>query len=350
MMHSRFASLALSIALVPTLSSPRIVVDTPAPELPELTASSWVLYDADAGVTLASHNADRQRPMASVTKIMTALVVMENAGLDESVRVSATAEAVGESEIGLFVGEVWTVGELLAAMMVRSGNDAAMALAEHVGGSVRGFAEMMNAKAEQLGLEDSSFVNPHGLDATNHFTTANDLRVMAEAALKHPYLVRLGRTEQIEFKADPRGIPRVANTTNKLLGVYPGVVGLKTGFTSRAGLVLVSVLEHNGRTLIGVVMRSSAHFDDTRELLDYGIRTVSLRDRYLAPLLAPEGGGTNNGGPVPSWSEEEEARLFAAGALPTGDWATTSFRAGDLGRSIEAWMRSVLPVTLGGSP
>ena len=348
MMRPGVAVLAFSLALGPGFTPPSIVADLAPLELPELTAKSWLLYDADTGVTLASHNADEARPMASVTKIMTALVVLENAGLEEPVRVSARAEAVGESEIGLFVGELWTVGDLLAAMMVRSGNDAAMALAEHVGGSVQGFAEMMNAKAEVLGLESSHFVNPHGLDASDHYTSASDLRMMAEAALKHPFLARLARTRRIEFTADPQGKARVAKTTNKLLGVYPGVVGMKTGFTSRAGLVLVSVLDHNGRTLIAVVMGSTDHFGDTRELLEYGAQTVTLRDRFVAPLLTEEGGGGPNG-PGPLLTDLEAARLAAVGEISDGAWATTPFRATDLGQEIETWLRSITPVTLGGT-
>ena len=175
--------------------------------------------------------------------------------------------------------------------MVRSGNDAAMALAEHVGGTVEGFADMMNAKAEALGLENSHFVNPHGLDARDHYTTASDLRIMAEAALSHPYLSRLARTLEVEFKPNPLGVPRIALTTNRLLGVYPGVIGLKTGFTSDAGRVLVSAHDHNGRTLIAVVMGSANHFADSRELLDYGSQVLSLRHRFIAPLLFEEGGG-----------------------------------------------------------
>ncbi len=348
-MRSRVASIALVVALGPALSPPRIVADVETPEFPEITAQSWLLYDADAGVTLASHNADEPRPMASVTKMMTALVVVENAGLDETVRVSATAEAVGEAEIGLFVGELWSVADLLAAVMVRSGNDAAMALAEHVGGDIKGFAAMMNAKAEQLGLQNSHFVNPHGLDAAEHYTSATDLRMIAEAVLKNPYLSRLARTREVEFKPNPRGVARVAVSTNKLLGVYPGVVGLKTGFAAKAGRVLVSVLEHNDRTLIAVVMRSANHFADSRELLDYGVRTLTLRDRFIAPLLAEEGGGAVGPEPLPLWTDLEIARLSLVADVPAGDWATTVFRATDLGQTIEAWLRARTPITLGGT-
>lgn len=348
-MRPGIALVAVTFSLGPLLIPPAIVADVPVPELPEISAAAWLLYDADTGVTIAEHNAHEPRPMASVTKMMTSLVVVENAALDETVRVSARAEAVGEAEIGLFVGELWTVADLLAAVMVRSGNDAAMALAEHVGGTVEGFADMMNAKAESLGLEASSFANPHGLDDPDHFTTASDLRIMAEAVLRHPYLSRLVRTLQVEFKPNPKGVARIANTTNKLLGVYPGVIGVKTGFTSKAGRVLVSAHDHNGRTLIAVVMGSDDHFADTRELLDFGSQVLSLRDRFVAPLLTEEGGGLGPAGePIAEFSPDEAARLARIIEVPAGQWATTSFRATDLGQQIETFLRSMTPITLGG--
>ncbi len=139
-------------------------------DAPELSAVSWIVYDDTNDVVLTEHLADQEQPMASVTKLMTALVVVDNAAINEFVLISPTAAATGEAEIGVVPGELWTVHDLLAAIMVRSGNDAAVALAEHVGGSVAGFAAMMNAKAAELGLEHSHFVNPHGLDAEGHYS------------------------------------------------------------------------------------------------------------------------------------------------------------------------------------
>jgi D-alanyl-D-alanine carboxypeptidase len=340
-----FAAVALASS---SLWSSAPVLPEPAVEQPpELTARTWILYDADTGVVLAARDADQERAMASVTKIMTALVTIENAELDDRVRVSARAAAVGEAEIGLYAGELWTVRELLAAIMVRSANDAAVALAEHVGGSVEGFAAMMNEKAAQLGLEHSQFVNPHGLDAPDHYTSAADLVVMAEAALEHPYLAQLARTKLVTFRPTPEGVNRKAQSTNKLLGVYPGVVGLKTGFTARAALVLVGATEANGRKLISVVMGSHAHFDDTRKLVDYGLRSMTLRDRYMAPLVREEGGGATEGSLVPL-SQTERARLMAVSPLPDGRWATTTFERTDLANRIRGWMLSVTPAAVGG--
>jgi len=348
-MIDRFTSIVAAFALVaPFPILPATVANSsPDPELPTLTAPAWILYDADAGVVIASQGADEERPMASVTKIMTALVVVENADLDELVRISASAAATGEAEIGLVQGERWSVADLLAAVMIRSGNDAAVALAEHVGGSIEGFADLMNAKAESLGLQHSHFVNPHGLDTEGHYTSAADLVVMAEAALADPYLARLARTSRITFKPDPSGVSRVANSTNRLLGLYPGVVGLKTGFTNDAGRVLVSVLQRNGRTLIGVVMGSEDHFDDSRKLLDYGYEFMDLEGRFLVPLIEEEGGGGTPG--VPELSPLDRIKASTAPALADGQWSTADFRDTGLGREIAAWLRSTMPVVVGGS-
>jgi len=170
---------------------------------------------------------------------------------------------------------------------------------------------------------------------------------MTKAALEDPYLARLARTRLVTFTPSPTGVARRANTTNRLLGVYPGVVGFKTGYTGRAGLVLASVLEQGDRTLIAVVMGSEGHFDDTRELLDYGARTLTIHDRLLAELVPEQGGG----GALPSGitlSSKELAQLDVISNLPDGSWAVNTFETTDLGYRIRDWMRSVAPVTLGG--
>lgn len=341
------AVVALAVSFGSLWSSAPVLPEPSTEEPPELTARTWILYDAESGVVLASKDAETERAMASVTKIMTALVAIENADLDEPVRVSSRAAGIGEAEIGLFADEVWTVRELLAAIMVRSANDAAIALAEHVGGSVKGFAAMMNEKAAELGLEHSRFVNPHGLDAEGHYSSAADLVVMAEAALDHPYLAQLARTQLVTFRPTPEGANRKAQSTNKLLGEYPGVIGLKTGFTSRAALVLVGATEVDGRRLISVVMGSHAHFDDTRELVDYGVRTMTLRDRFLAPLVREEGGGASEGTLVPL-TATQRARLISVEPLPDGQWAKTTFERTDLANRIRDWMMSVTPTAVGG--
>ncbi len=341
---------SLAAAVVVTLSvvvppSP-VPVTASHPEPPELTASNWVLYDATGDVVLAEQDADVSRAMASVTKVMTALVVRDHAALDERVRISETASAVGESEIGLVPGERWTVRDLLYALLVRSGNDAAVALAEHVGGSVEGFAAMMNDKAAELGLTESAFVNPHGLDAEGHYSSAHDLAVMARVLLQDDVLAEMVRTRRVVFKPAPDGSARTVSNTNHLLGEYPGIAGVKTGFTGRAGKVLISALQTPERLLIGVVMGSEDHFADSRELLDYGERLVTFEDRWRRPLLLEQGGA---GLGDPTLGEEERTRLLAVPPLPAPDGPLTDLRSTAAGAEIEARLRDLLPVVLGGS-
>lgn len=337
------AVLSLGVA-VPTPPAP---VSAAPPELPELTADAWILYDATADLVLAGRDIDTARAMASVTKAMTALVVRDHARLDELTRVSAVAADVGESEVGLFAGERWSVEDLLYAIMVRSGNDAAFALAEHVGGDVAGFVEMMNTRAAAMGLANTSFANPHGLDADGHYSSPRDLAMLGAAVLEDPVLARMARTRRVVFKQAPDGTARIVDNTNHLLGVYPGVAGVKTGYTGRAGLVLISALVTPERTLIGVVMHSEAHFDDSRELLDYGSRFVTLRDRFDSPLLPEEGGGAVAGGL--DLDETARTRLQAVLPLSADRDRVASLADTTTGRLLDARIRSLLPVVLGGA-
>jgi serine-type D-Ala-D-Ala carboxypeptidase (penicillin-binding protein 5/6) len=343
--NSALTGLAVTMMLLPPPGGVPQSLDSLAP--PSITAPEWIVYDATSDVVLAAKNPDGERAMASVTKIMTALVVRDHTQLDDRVRASHAAVSVGESEIGLVEGEVWTVRDLLEAMLIRSGNDAAMALAEHVGGSIDGFAAMMNAKAISLGLTHSHFVNPHGLDIDGHYTSARDLSIMAKALLDDPVLAEIVRTRFVAFRADPSGVARQARTTNRLLGVFPGVVGVKTGFTNNALRVLVAALQRNGRTIITVVMGSEDHFADTAELLAYGFGAVTLRDRLAAPLLAEEGGG--GVGEPQRFTPSEKARLEAVLALPDGQATLTAPNGTERVTRIRAFLRSIAPVLLGGS-
>lgn len=327
--------------------APPAPVSAEPPELPEVTADAWIIYDATSEVVLAGKDIDTARAMASVTKAMTALVVRDHAGLDELTRVSAVAADIGEAEVGLFAGERWSVEDLLYAIMVRSGNDAAIVLAEHVGGQVAGFVELMNARAAEMGLENTSFANPHGLDAEGHYSSPRDLALIGAAVLDDPVLARMARTRRVVFKQAPDGTARIVGNTNHLLGVYPGIAGVKTGYTGRAGLVLISALVTPERTLIGVVMHSDEHFDDSRELLDYGSRVVTLRDRFEAPLLPEEGGGAVTG----DVALDETARIRLAAVLPlsTDRGRVTALAGTTTGRLLDARLRSLLPVVLGGT-
>ncbi|MCY3651731.1 MAG: S-layer homology domain-containing protein [bacterium] len=240
-------------------------------EPPRVSARTWILFDETYERVLAEKDADERRSLASTTKIMTALVTLENASLDEKVSISATAAGVGYSEVGLVAGEdPWTVEQLLGGLMLRSGNDAAVALAEHLGGSVEGFSALMNAKVEALGLQNTSFANPHGLDATDHYTSARDLLAIARAAMALPTFEELVRAPEVVFPRGPRGENRANTNKNRLLTEYEGALGIKTGFTSKAGLTMAAAAERDGRRLYAVVLGSNGHYADVMRLFDYG--------------------------------------------------------------------------------
>lgn len=252
------------------------------PEAPGVSAASWLVYDADADLTLASRLADEGRPMASTTKIMTALVTMKYGDLDDMVTVSHRAADVGEAEVGLVAGERLPLRQLLTALVIRSANDAALAVAEHIGGSVDGFVELMNAEAQAMGLRHTHFANPHGLDDDDHYSSANDLLQMGLAAMSYPEFRRMTTTMESDFPDAPDGTERSLRSTNLMLESYPGTIGVKTGYTGDAGLVLVAGATREGRTLFSVVMGSEgrrAHFQDAGTLLDWGFerfRSVAL--------------------------------------------------------------------------
>lgn len=244
---------------------------------PEVTAEAWILYDDTFDQVLASFEADTPREVASTTKMLTALVVLDEVPLDDLVAISDTADAVGESEIGLVPGEEpWTVIDLLTAMLTRSANDAAVALAEHVGGSLSGFAELMNLKAAELGLENSQFRNPHGLDVPGHYSTARDLLTIALAGMDNATFAQLVQIESANMPDDPEGGARIATATNRLLTEYPGAIGVKTGYTDLAGLTLVAASERDGRRMYAVVLGSEDHFADASALMDYGFAEFSI--------------------------------------------------------------------------
>ena len=258
-----------------------------APAPPTITAESWILYDDTFGQVLAEDEADVRRAVASTTKIMTALVVLDQAKPDEPVEITERAVLVGESEIGLIADEApWTVEDMLAALLLQSANDAAVALAEHVAGSVEGFAGLMNTKAAGLGLRNSNFVNPHGLDQRNHYSSARDLLTVALAAMEDPLFVRLVRTRSANLPATPDDEPRVAVNRNELLAVYHGAIGIKTGYTDNALLTLVAAAERDRRRIYVVVLGSEDHFGDAITLLDYGF--AEFAPMTLVPATSDE--------------------------------------------------------------
>lgn len=316
-------SFAVALVLSAVVPPAPVPVESTPPPLPEVSATAWVLYAPETGRVLDGHNTDEQLPMASVTKMMTALVVRDVLALDERVRVSAGAAGTGEAEVGLVPGERWLVEDLLYALLVRSGNDAAVALAQAAAGSVEEFALLMNAKATELGLTSSSFTNPHGLDEEGHFSTAEDLARIGAALLRDPVLAEMVRTRVVVFKDAPNGGSRLAVNTNKLLGVYPSVIGVKTGFTNDAGKVLVAAISTLDGPIVSVVMGSADHFADSRELLEYGRRLRTYKD------LAHD--------------------AVNGRSLPTGRSQVTELADTAIGQEIAGTLRSMLPAVLGGT-
>jgi serine-type D-Ala-D-Ala carboxypeptidase (penicillin-binding protein 5/6) len=223
---------------------------------PAVAARAWVLTDVRSGEYLSGEDASERLPMASTTKIMTALVALEETDLDEEVTVSQRAAAFATpaySNVGLFAGDVLSVRELLKAALISSGDDAAYALAEHLGdGSVRDFVAKMNREAETLGLENTHFENPVGFDARDQYSSARDLAEMARLAMGHPEFREMVATEYATITTQDREIP-LANT-NDLLFVYPPATGVKTGTTPRSGPSLVASAASGNESYISVIL------------------------------------------------------------------------------------------------
>jgi D-alanyl-D-alanine carboxypeptidase (penicillin-binding protein 5/6) len=216
---------------------------------PSVKARAVLVVDASSGEVLHARNPDRRLPMASITKIMTALLTLERAEPDDVVTVADSAPAIGESTIHLRPGERLRVRDLLAAALVQSANDAAFALAAHVGGSVERFVRLMNRRARELGLEDTRYVRPDGLDVPGHYSSASDSLRLAQAAMEH------GLVRRIVKQRDPRiGGGRVLHTWNDLLRTFPGTIGVKTGHTDAAGWSQVAAVTRDGVTIYAVVL------------------------------------------------------------------------------------------------
>jgi len=222
---------------------------------PSINARSAIVMDFETGAVLYQKNAFRKRPMASTTKIMTAIIALENCDLNEDVVISQKAANMGGSSMGIRAGSVVKMNDLLHGMLICSGNDAAVAIAEHIGGSIEGFSELMNKKALEIGAFSTSFSNPHGLDEDDHYTTAYDLAKITRYALKIPEFNDIVKKKEFFFEG------RTLKSTNEMLSLYAGADGVKTGYTGLAGRCLVTSATRNGMRLISVVL-----FCDTKNL------------------------------------------------------------------------------------
>lgn len=226
-----------------------------------ISSESAVLIDAESGRVLYEKNAYEKRGMASTTKIMTALVVLENAKLDEIVTVSYNAAVTEGSSMYLKPNEKITVEGLLYGLMLNSGNDAATALAEHTSGSVEKFSNLMNGKAREIGMKDSSFANPHGLDNENHYSTAYDMALLTKYAMENETFKTIAGTKSKIIQTQD-GEYKYLTNHNKLLSMYEHCLGVKTGFTKRCGRCLVSYSEKNGVKLIAITLNAPDDWND----------------------------------------------------------------------------------------
>ncbi len=235
-------------------------------------ASCAILMDAESGRVLYEHNIHQPRLIASTTKLLTALVAVEEAeNLDEVVTIKGEWLGSEGSSIYLKVGEEITLRGLLYGLLLQSGNDAAMAIACHTAGSEAGFVALMNQRAVQLGMRDSSFANPSGLNDDNHYSTAYDMALLARACLKNEIVADICATRSITVGT------RTFVNHNKLLYRYEGCVGMKTGFTEKAGRTLVSAATRDGQALICVTLNDGNDWNDHCKLLDYGFEVFSRR-------------------------------------------------------------------------
>ncbi len=266
-----------------------------------LDATSAILIDNGSGKILYEKNADEKLPMASMTKIMSMLLIMEqiengNLKYTDKVLISKNASGMGGSQVFLQAGEEYKVEDLLKCIAVSSANDAVVAMAEKVNGSVDAFVANMNKKAQELGLTNTHFANPHGLDNENHYSTARDMSVLAKELLKHEEILKFTSIYE-DYLTKPDGSQVWLVNTNRLVRFYDGVDGLKTGYTTDAGYCLTATAKKNDMRLISVVMKSSsadARSKDTATLLTYGFNSfknniIYSKDQSLGKIPVERG-------------------------------------------------------------
>ena len=237
---------------------------------PETNSRACVVIDRNTNTILYGKNENNKRKMASTTKIMTATIIIENCNLDETIEVSKKAAGTGGSRLGLKTGDKITIRDLLYGLMLRSGNDSAVALAEYAGGSVEGFSELMNKKASELGLTNTHFETPHGLDSDEHYTTAYELALLSNYALNNKTFAQIVGTK--EYTITINGYPKQLSNTNELLGNLDGVYGIKTGFTNGANRCLVTACKRNDMDIICVVLGADTkkfRTQDSIKLINY---------------------------------------------------------------------------------
>ena len=244
---------------------------------PTINSRAAIVYERSSGKILYGKEENEKRKMASTTKIMTAIVVLENTNLDDIVTISSKAAGTGGSRLGLHKDDKISIQDLLYGLLLCSGNDAAVALAEHVSGDLSNFANMMNSKATSLGLSSTHFVTPHGLDDDNHYTTAYELALITNYALKNDVFANLVKTKTYTISINNH--PKTLSNTNELLGNLDGVYGVKTGFTNGANRCLVTAVKRDNMDIICIVLGADTKKDRTKDsinLINYSFNNFKM--------------------------------------------------------------------------
>lgn len=259
----------------------------------DLSAETAVLLESDSNTALYCKNAEQTMTMASTTKIMTALLMLENANLNSEITVTEEMAAVEGTSMGLLPGDRVSVRELVYGMLLPSGNDAANTAAYALAGSIPEFANLMNEKAVTIGMTNTHFVTPSGLDAEGHYSTAYDMALLGSYAIKNREFFNICSTKSIRVDYGNPPYSRTLTNHNKLLSMYDDCIGIKTGFTKKSGRCLVSAAERDGVTLIAVTLNASDDWNDHIEMFEYGFSATSRKslDSSLKGIGLPITGG-----------------------------------------------------------
>lgn len=242
----------------------------------KVPAHSILLKELNSGRVLYEHDSGKRLSPASLTKIMSALVILEQGQLEDQVTVSKNAARAHKTHLRLKPGQVFRLEDLLKAMLIVSANDACLAAVEHVGGDEGQFVTLMNAKAAALGLADTHFTNACGFDGADHYSTAEDLAQLSLSALEQPTFRQLVREERSMIMPVNGYRPYMLHNTNRLLGRIPGVEGVKTGFTSKAGRCLIAKVSQNGSDLLLVILNSNRRWDTAKNLINFGLQVNTI--------------------------------------------------------------------------
>lgn len=286
-LDKKYISLFLCVLLVMTNN----VVFANNVYLPQIGGRSAILLEANSGRILYANNANTKLPIASTTKIMTALLAIENGDLGQKVRIKSNSVGIEGSSIYLASGEEVTLRDLVYGLMLRSGNDAAVAIANHIGGSVDEFAKLMNKRAKEIGANNTHFTNPHGLHDDNHYSTAYDLALITKKAMEYDEFKKISKTKL--WVAD-RDINQYFYNKNKTLWQYDGGDGVKIGYTRKAGRCLVSSATKDNMQLIAVVLDNYSWFNDCYKLFDYGFEkygsmVIYDKNQLVKSIYVPNG-------------------------------------------------------------